>query len=76
MLKRYEMPSIATAEDNVLAKLEWYRMGGETSDRQWNDVQNVIKTQLGRLDAAYLRRWGSVLGVSDLVERALNDASL
>jgi hypothetical protein len=66
---------IATAEDNILAKLEWYRMGGETSDRQWNDVQNVIKTQLGRLDVAYLRHWAVVLGVSDLVERAFKDAS-
>ena len=66
---------IATAEDNILAKLEWYRMGGETSDRQWNDVQNVIKTQLGRLDVAYMRNWAAALGVPDLLERALNEAS-
>jgi len=65
---------IATAEDNILAKLEWYRMGGETSDRQWNDVQNVIKTQLGRLDVAYMRHWAAELGVADLLERALSEA--
>jgi hypothetical protein len=66
---------IATAEDNILAKLEWYRMGGETSDRQWNDVQSVLKTQRGRLDLDYLRQWAVALGVADLVERALRDAS-
>ena len=29
---------VASAEDTVLAKLQWYREGGEVSDRQWNDV--------------------------------------
>jgi hypothetical protein len=66
---------VAMAEDNILAKLEWYRMGGEASDRQWNDVQNVIKTQLGRLDVAYMRHWAVALGVADLLERALSEAS-
>ena len=66
---------IATVEDNILAKLEWYRMGGETSDRQWNDVQNMIKVQLGRLDLSYLRHWAVALAVADLLERALKEAS-
>jgi len=30
---------IASAEDTVLAKLDWYRIGGEMSDRQWNDIK-------------------------------------
>jgi hypothetical protein len=67
---------VATAEDNILAKLEWYRMGDETSDRQWNDVQGVLKTQLGRLDLDYLRHWAVALGVSDLLERALKISSV
>lgn len=29
---------VATAEDTLLAKLEWYRMGGEISERQWRDI--------------------------------------
>ena len=41
---------VASAEDTVLAKLEWYRMGGEVSERQWRDVQNVLKVQAGHLD--------------------------
>jgi hypothetical protein len=29
---------VSSAEDVVLAKLEWYRKGGEVSERQWTDV--------------------------------------
>ena len=65
---------VATAEDNILAKLEWYRIGGEISERQWNDVQNIIKTQVGRLDLGYMQQWAATLGVADLLERALKDA--
>lgn len=55
-------------------KLEWYRMGGELSDRQWNDVLNVIKVQGDLLDLGYLRRWAIQLGVADLLERILDQA--
>jgi len=66
---------VATPEDNILAKLESYRLGGEISDRQWGDVQSVLKTQHGRLDLEYLRHWARELGVADLLEHALEDAS-
>ena len=65
---------VASAEDTVLAKLEWFRMGGEVSERQWRDVLGVLKVQGERLDRDYLRRWAQTLKVGDLLERALNEA--
>jgi hypothetical protein len=67
---------MASPEDTILNKLEWYRMGGEVSDRQWNDILGVLKVQGTNLDMTYLRRWASSLGVADLLERALVDAGL
>jgi hypothetical protein len=58
-------------EDIILAKLEWYRLGGEISERQWRDVLGVLKTQAGGLDLAYLRLWAEELQVVDLLDRAL-----
>ncbi len=63
---------VASAEDTVLSKLEWFRLGGEISDRQWNDIIGVIRVRAGRLDLDYLRRWAVELRVSDLLERALS----
>ena len=65
---------LASAEDNLLAKLEWYRLGNEVSDRQWRDILGVIKTQGERLDFAYLRQWAAALNVADLLEKALLEA--
>ena len=65
----------ASPEDTILSKLEWYRMGGEVSDRQWRDILGVLKTRAGELDLEYLRKWAAELHVSDLLERALGQAS-
>ena len=65
---------VATAEDTILAKLKWYRLGNEVSDRQWEDVLGVIRIQGDRLDSGYLRQWASSLGVSDSLEKALTHA--
>lgn len=66
--------SVDTPEDTVLHKLEWYRAGGEVSERQWGDVVGVLKVQSDALDLDYMRRWGADIGVGDLLERALEEA--
>ena len=65
----------ASPEDTILSKLEWYRMGGEVSDRQWRDILGVLKTRAGELDLGYLRQWAGELKVNDLLERALKEAN-
>ncbi len=67
---------LESPEDVILNKLEWYKMGGEVSDRQWNDILGVLKVQGTSLDLAYLRQWAAALDVSPLLDRALEDAGL
>ena len=67
---------LASPEDVILNKLEWYKMGGGVSDRQWNDILGVLKVQKAALDFDYLRKWAAVLGVTELLNRALEDAGL
>ena len=65
--------AIASAENTLLHKLTWYRMGGETSERQWGDILGILKMQPD-LDQAYLQQWAARLQVTDLLARALADA--
>ena len=65
---------VTSAEDIILAKLEWYRLGGEISDRQWRDILGVLKVQVGRLDLEYLSEWAAELKVTDLLQRALKES--
>ena len=64
---------IASAEDTILAKLQWYRMGEEISELQWRDVRGIIGTQASDLDFEYLNRWAKRLGLLELLDRAMKD---
>ena len=64
---------VATAEDTVLAKLQWYRTGHETSNTQWNDVLGVLGTSHSSLDLEYMHTWAGKLGIGDLLQKALDD---
>ena len=33
--------NVSSAEDTILIKLKWYRLGGELSERQWGDVLGI-----------------------------------
>jgi len=65
---------LASAEDTVLAKLEWFRRGGEASERQWTDVLGVLRASGESLDRRYLEDGARELAVSDLLARALAEA--
>jgi len=65
---------LASAEDTVLAKLEWFRRGGEASERQWTDVLGVLRASGESLDRRYLEDGARELAVSDLLARALSEA--
>lgn len=66
---------VSSAEDIVLAKLEWFRAGGEVSERQWTDIVGVLKALGTQADAPYLRKWAAALGIVDLLDRAEREAA-
>jgi hypothetical protein len=66
---------VLSAEDVVLFKLEWYRLGGEVSDRQWKDIVSVLRIRGAQIDQAYLDRWAGDLGVADLLARARQESA-
>ncbi len=68
----FEVP-IASPEDTILSKLEWYRLGNEVSERQWDDVARVIKILGNTADQEYLERHAAELGVSDLLQKLLRE---
>jgi hypothetical protein len=63
---------VVSAEDIVLAKLRWYKDGGGASERQWNDLRNILHVQGSRLDRAYLSEWAGVLEVEELLSKLLD----
>lgn len=65
---------VASVEDIILAKLEWYRLGNEVSDQQWRDVTGICKANQGRLDAQYMRQTASQLGILDLLQKLIPTA--
>lgn len=52
---------VATAEDIVIAKLEWAKLS--ESWRQIEDVARVLRAQSSRIDHTYVDRWVRELGL-------------
>jgi hypothetical protein len=64
----FEFP-IASPEDTILSKLEWYRLGNE--ERQWEDVVRVLKVVGEKADRDYMLRNADELNVADLLQKLL-----
>lgn len=58
---------VATAEDVLLAKLEWAKRSG--SERQLRDAAGIVAVQGATLDRAWVERWAKELGVEAELER-------
>lgn len=67
---------VSSPEDVVLEKLEWYRMGGGVSDRQWRDLLGVLRVTGKAFDLAYVQRWAARLQLTDLLARALQESGI
>jgi len=57
----------------ILRKLDWFRRGGEISDRQWRDVIGLLAAQSRCLEMESLRRDAEEIGLTGLLERALGE---
>jgi len=60
---------IVCAEGLVLAKLAWYRAGGEVSEQQWRDIGGILVISGPELDRSWLEAWATCLGLRDLLSR-------
>ena len=67
---------LCSPEDIILHKLEWFKSGGEVSERQWLDIQGVIKVQFNKLDKDYLKWWAKQLGVFSLLEKSFSECDI
>lgn len=64
----------ATAEDTMLAKFEWSKMG--SSERQYDDALQIARIQRTALDLEYLHRWAVELDVVPFLNRVLEEVGL
>ena len=67
---------VASPEDTIVSKLEWYKIGNETSQRQWRDVATVLKLLGEQVDLDYLRKAAESVGVGKLLARLLAEQRL
>jgi predicted nucleotidyltransferase component of viral defense system len=65
---------VLSPEDILIQKLRWYDLGNRVSDRQWNDIVQVMEVQAGKLDKEYITRWARHFGLEDLMNEAFGEA--
>jgi hypothetical protein len=62
--------SFYAPENIVIAKLRWYVLENQVSDRQWNDIVQVLEVQQQNLDSQYLNQWADHFGILELLAAA------
>ncbi len=65
---------IASAEDIVIAKLEWSKLAA--SQRQLQDVVAILRARSTTLDQAYVEKWAGELGIVEQWQQARRTAGL
>ena len=65
---------VCSAEDTILKKLNWSKRS--QSEKQWRDVQTILRIQGDSLDFEYMTRWATTLTVAEELQEALADAGL
>ncbi len=65
---------VASAEDTILAKLDWGRQIGG-SERQQRDVLEILRTQSGNLDLDYLRNAAEKKDLTVELQQALEEGN-
>jgi hypothetical protein len=59
----------ATAEDVILKKMEYYRLG--QSEKHTRDICGILKAQGDRIDRIYIRQWAQKMGLTEIWEAIL-----
>jgi len=65
---------IASAEDIIIRKLQWFELSNRISDRQWEDVIGVLSVKKDQLDYDYLEDAATQRKVKELLKLALQEA--
>jgi len=66
---------VASPEDIILQKLDWFRKGGGVSERQWRDVLGVFSVCGPDLDHMYLRSVAGAVGLQSLLDEVVAEAN-
>jgi hypothetical protein len=66
--------AVATAEDVLIAKLEWARLS--QSQRQIDDAAGILRIRAGELDREYVHKWVRELNLQEQWEAACRAAGV
>jgi hypothetical protein len=59
----------------LMAKLHRFRLGGEVSEVQWRDIEDIVRGCADTLDRSYLKIGAARLDIADVFDRILNPRS-